>query len=363
MAQTTPVERLNGVTTIPSPLTVAVIGDDFVGSHLLEGALRRALDLPEAQLVVHRMDVGWPDSPLVFGSEVSEYVGDPQEVTRLAAGAHALVTHVGPVTRATIEANPALQIIGCCRGGAVNINVAAATERRIPVVNSPGRNAQAVIEFTLGMILAERRGIARAHAALSRGVWEGYLYRYDRAGLDLQEQTIGLVGLGAIAQGLVPHLKPFGMRILTFDPYVSDERLAALGVERVDLTTLLRESDIVSIHARVTPETRGMIGAEELALMKPTATLVNTARGPLVDYAALYEALAAGRIAGAALDCLESEPPAPDWPLLRLPNVTVTPHIAGASRASAERGAEQVAEDIANFFAGSPLLRCVNGIV
>ncbi len=348
------------MSSLPNPLVVAVIGDLFVGSHLLEKSLRSHLAPVTLSVEVLRLDVGWPDFPLEFNDEVSEFVGEPSAVANLAANAHAILTHVGPVTRSVIEHCPDLRIIGCCRGGAVNVNVAAASERRIPVVNSPGRNAQAVIEFTLGMILSERRGIARAHAALSQGAWEGYLYRYDQAGLEMQGQTIGLVGFGAIAQGLVPYLKPFDVQILTFDPYVSDERLAALGVTRVDLPALLRESDIVSIHARVTPQTRKMIGAEQLALMKPTATLINTARGPLVDYEALYAALVEGRIAGAALDCLESEPPPPDWPLLRLPNVTVTPHIAGASRSSAERGAEQVARDVANFFAGRPLECCVN---
>jgi D-3-phosphoglycerate dehydrogenase / 2-oxoglutarate reductase len=327
---------------------------------LWEATLRRSLQPITQNLEIRRLDVGWPDEPLIFSDEIAEYVGDPADVARIAADADALVTHVGPVTRSILEQCPGLRIIGCCRGGAVNVNVPAASERGIPVVNSPGRNAQAVIEFTLGMILSERRGIARAHAALSQGVWEGYLYRYDRAGRELQGQTIGLVGFGAIAQGLTPYLKPFGVRILTFDPYVSDARLAELGVVRVDLPTLLRESDVVSIHARVTPETRKMIGAVQLAMMKPTATLINTARGPLVDYEALYDALVNDRIAGAALDCLESEPPSPDWPLLRLHNVTLSPHIGGASRSSAERGAEQVAEDIANFFAGRPLLRCVN---
>lgn len=360
MAQTISVERPTLVNEVPSPLIIAVVGDNFVGSHLMEDALRQELAPLAVPVMVRRLDVGWPDEVLTDNDEISEFTGDPADVTALAAGAHALVTHVGPITRATIEASPDLRIIGCTRGGAVNVNVAAASARGIPVVNSPGRNAQPVIEFTLGMILAERRGIARAHAALTQGIWEGYLYRYDRAGLDMQGQTVGLVGCGAIAQGLIPHLKLFDMRILTFDPYVSDARLSELGVERVDLPTLLRESDIVSIHARVTPETRGMIGAEQLALMKPTATLINTARGPLVDYDALYAALKEKRIAGAALDCHESEPPPPDWPLLKLPNVTVTPHIAGASHSSAEKGAAQVAEDIANLFAGRPLLRWVN---
>ncbi|RIK36534.1 MAG: oxidoreductase, partial [Chloroflexi bacterium] len=192
------------------------------------------------------------------------------------------------------------------------------------------------------------------------GIWQGELYRYDRTGRELRGQTIGLIGFGAIAQGLAPYLKPFEMRILVHDPYVHPARLIELGVEPVSLATLLRASDIVSIHARVTPETTGMMGAAEFAQMKPGAFFINTARGPLVDYDALYQALASGRLAGAGLDTFAEEPPPPDWPLLKLPNVTLTPHIAGASKESAQRGAEAVAQDIANFVAGRPLVNCVN---
>ena len=343
-------------------MKVAAFGDLFVRAEILEEALRRRLGevgLGDNLEIVSR-ESNWPDTPLQHNAEVSEFVGEADQVVALAHDADAILTHVAPVTRAILEQCPHVRIIGCCRGGAVNLNVAAANERRIPVVNSPGRNAQAVIEFTLGIILSEVRGIARAHAALSRGEWQGELYRFDRMGRELRGQTIGLVGCGAIAQGLIPYLRPFGMQIITFDPYLADARAAALGVEKTTLEDLLRRSDIVSIHARVTPETRGMIGAPQLALMKPTAYLVNTARGPLLDYDALYTALAAGGIAGAALDTFAQEPPPADWPLLRLPNVTVTPHIAGASRGAAELGADQVAEDFANFFAGRPLVRCIN---
>lgn len=341
-------------------MKIAAFGDLFVRSELLAAALQRHLGPVVGDLEIVQHENGWPDTPLQANAEVSEFVGDPAQIAELARDADVIVSHVAPVTRSLIEACPRLKIIGCCRGGAVNINVAAATERRIPVANSPGRNAQSVIEFTVGLILAEARGIGRAHAALSQGVWQGFLYRYDRTGRELQGQTIGLVGFGAIAQGLVPYLKPFGLRILAFDPYVPQAQLDALVVERVELDDLMARSDIVSIHARVTPETRGMVGAAQIARMKPGAYLINTARGPLLDYDALFDALAAGRIGGAALDTFPSEPPPADWPLLRLPNVTVTPHIAGASQASAERGADQVAEDIANFAAGRPLLRCVN---
>jgi D-3-phosphoglycerate dehydrogenase len=341
-------------------LHVAVIGDNFVGVELFEAALAQHVQPHVRELTVASLHVPWPDVPLTADAEVKEYLGDPAEVARLAAGADVLLTHVGPVTQAVVDAGGRLRIIGCCRGGPVNVNVAAATARGIPVVNAPGRNSQAVVEFTIGLILAECRGIARGHAALSRGEWLGNLYRYDRTGRELRGQTIGLVGLGAVAQLLVPYLKPFGLRVIAYDPFVAPARFAELDVEAVTFEELLRQSDIVSLHARVTPQTTGMMGAAQFGAMKPGAYFINTARGPLVDYAALYAALASGHLGGAGIDCFPEEPPPPDWPLLTLPNVTLTPHIAGASQASAQRGAADIVEDVGNFFAGRGLLRCVN---
>jgi D-3-phosphoglycerate dehydrogenase / 2-oxoglutarate reductase len=343
-------------------MKIAIIGDRFVRATLFEEALLVTVKPLVSQLVLVSQEVDWPDSPLSNDAEIKEFVGAAHEIAAWAYDADAIVTHVAPITRHVIEAARALRIIGCCRGGPVNVNVAAATARGIPVVNAPGRNAQAVIEFTLGLLLSECRGIGRAHSVLAQGIWQGELYRYEKTGRELKGQTIGLIGFGAISQGLVPYLKPFGMHILTFDPYVSPARCAELGAELVDLPTLLGAADIVSIHARVTPETTGMLGAEQFAQMKRGAYFINTARGPLVDYAALYAALVSGHLAGAGLDTLALEPPPTDWPLLQLPNVTLTPHIAGASKESAQRGAETVAQDIANYCAGRPLVNCINPV-
>lgn len=351
---------MSGAIPAGGSLQVTAIGDAFVLSELLASALERHLGAYGYTLTARTADVDWPEQPLINGDEVSEYLGDPEWVAGLARDADALVTHVAPVTGSVLAASPRLKIVACCRGGPKNINVDAATARGIPVINAPARNAQAVVEFTLGLILAEYRGIGRAHCALSNGEWLGDLYRYDRTGRELRGQTIGLVGLGAIAQSLVPYLQPFDLRILAYDPFISAEKMAALGVEKQDLDDLLARSDIVSIHARVTPETEGMMGAEQFARMKRGAYFINTARGPLVDYDALYAALSSGHLSGAGLDTFPMEPPPYDWPLLKLPNVTLTPHIAGSSRESAELGADLVARDIASYFAGLPMANCVN---
>ncbi|MEZ4614669.1 MAG: NAD(P)-dependent oxidoreductase [Caldilineaceae bacterium] len=282
-------------------MKIAIVGDAFVHPNFFATALTtyfEAAHLPlgDEELNFVTMQSGWPDTPQINNDEIREYVGNFYDVVELAQAAEVFVTHVGPLTSAMLQLLPDLKIIGCCRGGPVNINVAAATARGIPVVYAPARNAQAVIEFTLGVMLTECRGISRAHKALSEGIWQGERYRYEQAGQELQGQTVGLVGFGAIAQGLIPYLRPFNMRILAFDPYVAPARAAAMDVSLVDLPTLLAEADIVSIHARVTPETAGLMGAAQFAQMKSGAFFINTARGPLVDYDALYAALVSGHL-------------------------------------------------------------------
>jgi D-3-phosphoglycerate dehydrogenase len=236
----------------------------------------------------------------------------------------------------------------------------AARKRGITVVNTPGRNASAVAEFTIGAILAETRLITRGHDALRQGVWRGDLYRADRTGEELSELTVGVIGYGQIGTRVVRLLKVFGCRILVVDPYV---QLSAAdrgdGVEQVSLDQLLAQSDVVTLHARVTGETEKLINAGTLRQMKPSSVLINTARGPLVDYDALYAALKDKRIRSAVLETFAVEPPPPDWPLLRLENVTLTPHIAGASVKTVTYSAGLAAEEVRRYLSGEPPLnRC-----
>ncbi|TIV10777.1 MAG: oxidoreductase, partial [Mesorhizobium sp.] len=237
---------------------------------------------------------------------------------------------------------PGLKLVAVSRGGPINIDMAAARTHGIRVVNVPGRNASAVAEFTIGAILAETRLIRVGHEALRKGEWRGDLYRADRTGRELSEMTVGVVGYGNIGTKVVRLLRAFGCRILVCDPYVqlsAEDRNA--GVELVALDDLLGRSDVVTIHPRVTEETRGLVNKDTIARMKPGVIFINTARGPLVDYDALYDALASGQIASAMLETFAVEPVPADWPLLQLPNVTLTPHIAGASVRTVTYAAEQ----------------------
>ena len=192
-------------------------------------------------------------------------------------------------------------------------------------------------------------------AMIREGVWRGDLYRADRAGRELKEMIVGVIGYGNIGTKFVKLLRAFGAKILVHDPYVqlsTGDRNA--GVEHVALDDLLSRADIVSLHPRVTEETRQMMCAETFAKMKPGALFVNTARGPLVDYDALYAALESGHLCGAVLETFAVEPVPADWPLLQLPNVTVTPHIAGASVRTLTHAAEQAAEEVRRYLAGQP---------
>ncbi|MEM1386168.1 MAG: 2-hydroxyacid dehydrogenase [Pseudomonadota bacterium] len=307
-----------------------------------------------------RLD-NWPDEPMEHGYAVAgmdglkEYFGTADGVVGFVGEAEIMVTQLAPMSRAMFERLPGLKLIAVSRGGPVNIDMAAARDHAVRVVNTPGRNASAVAEFAIGAILAETRKIRAGHEALRQGTWRGDLYRADVTGRELSEMTVGVVGYGNIGTKVVRLLRAFGCRILVHDPYVQlDPDDADAGVELAALETLLAEADVLTLHARVSDETRGLMNRERFAAMKPGALFVNTARGPLCDYDALYEALTDGDLGSAMLETFGVEPVPADWPLLQLPNVTLTPHIAGASVRTVTFAAEQAAEEVRRYLAGEP---------
>jgi D-3-phosphoglycerate dehydrogenase / 2-oxoglutarate reductase len=275
----------------------------------------------------------------------------------LVSDAEIVVTQLAPFSASIMDRLPKLKLIAVSRGGPVNIDMKAARERSIKVVNTPGRNASAVAEFTIGAIIAETRNITKGHDALRRGEYRGDLYRADVTGRELSEMTVGLIGYGEVGRRVVKYLKAFGCRILVSDPYVqlSAEDLRD-GVIQSSLETVLAEADVISLHPRVTPETTKMINETTLRKMKPDATLINTARGPLLDYDALYKVMSEGHLRGAMLETFAIEPVPADWPLLQLPNVTLTPHIAGASVKTVTYAAGLAAEEVRRFLAGEALV-------
>ena len=338
--------------------TIAIAGDRFMLPQVFRDKLVEAAgDGHEIRM----LELPWPDVPMEHGYAVEgmdglkEYLGSADEIVEFIGDAEIFITQLAPLSRGMFERLPGLKFVAVSRGGPVNIDMAAAREAGVTVVNTPGRNASAVAEFTIGAILAETRLIRTGHESLRKGEWRGELYRADMTGRELSEMTVGVVGYGNIGTKVVRLLRAFGTKVLVHDPYVqlsAEDRNA--GVEHVALDDLLSRSDIVTLHPRVSEETRNMANAEAFAKMKPGALFVNTARGPLCDYDALYEALVSGHLGGAMLETFAVEPVPADWPLLQLPNVTLTPHIAGASVRTVTYAAEMAADEVRRYIAGEP---------
>jgi len=272
----------------------------------------------------------------------------PPELSEYINKVEILIVHFCPVSAAIINKGKRLRFIGCLRGGYENINVKTATEKGVIVVNTPGRNANAVAEFTIGLMLAESRNIVRAHASLQKGIWQkkfvnsGYLF-------DMKGKTVGIIGFGQVGRRLVKKLSGFEVNILVYDPYVSQDVIIREGANPVDLRFLLKKSDYVTLHARVTPDNKRMIGSKEIALMKPTAYFFNVARSGLIDEKALYTALKDKKIGGAALDVFDKEPLPFNSPLLKLPNITLTSHLAGTTWDALLNSPRMLVKDVERF--------------
>lgn len=299
----------------------------------------------------------------------------PAEVKELLDGVEVFVVGYEAVSAEIIESAGSLEIIGCPRGGPdANVDIAAATERGIPVLYAPGRNAVSVADFTLGLLLGVARRIPHAHRLLHEGSYTGQP-RTDAAGgggerkdvtwgmgrespyanlkgPELESKTIGIVGFGAIGRLVAKRATGFGLDSVAFDPFVDADTMAEHGVEKVGLDEACERSDFVTIHSPVTDETRGMIGAEQFEMMGPEAFFINTARAAVTNRDALIDALEAGTIRGAALDVYAEEPLPADHPLLDLPTVVTTPHIAGAAEEVPARGATMIVDDIEAVMAG-----------
>ena len=249
-----------------------------------------------------------------------------------------------------------LKIIGRAGVGVDNIDVEAATNRGILVVNSPEGNTLAAAELTVAMLLALARNIPQADATMRAGRWD----RKKFMGSEIYGKTLGVIGLGKIGREVVSRLQSFGMSVLGYDPYLKPEQADTLGIKLVDLDTLYKESDYISVHTPKTKETTGMINAEKLALMKPTVRIINCARGGIIDEAALAEAAKAGRIGGAAIDVYTTEPVPADNPLLGIPSIITTPHLGASTEEAQVNVAIDIAEQIVEVLAGKPARAAVN---
>ncbi len=293
---------------------------------------------------------------IYFGDELADKINENK--------VEILVVEADQVTADVIEGTN-LRFIGACRGTPYAVDVAAATAKGIPVVHAPGRNSQAVAELTIGLMVALLRKLVYAQRMFTRGV----SYETDRdfqdvynalEGGEIHGKKVGIIGLGDIGTRVAKILLSFGASILVYDPYVSDDKILSVGGKRVTLNELVRQSDIITLHVRLTDETYHIIGKEEISMMKPSAVIINTSSPGTVDDQALLEALRQGRIAGAALDVQENEPVDSSNPFLELDNAIVTPHIGGNTRETVERQSNLIVEDIFRFLDGDKPLHLLN---
>jgi len=280
----------------------------------------------------------------------------PEELKREIGSYDALIVRSATkVTADIIEAANNLKVIGRAGSGLDNVDQTAATKHGIVVMNTPGGNTITTAEHTMALLLSMARQIPQATASMKEGKWEKKKFM----GVEIYNKTLGIIGLGNIGSQVAKMAQGMGMHVIAYDPFLSEEKAKTLGVKAVDLDELLRESDFITIHTPLTSETRGLINAERIAKMKKGVRLINAARGGIVDEKALYEALKTGKIAAAALDVFEKEPPVGS-PLLELDNVVVTPHLGAATEEAQENVAVAIAEQIVDYLVRGTIRNAVN---
>jgi D-3-phosphoglycerate dehydrogenase len=340
-------------------LRILVVGDSYVPVDVF----RRGLQPLAAD---HELDFVQLDQSRTLdpasepARRIREYAGTPDQLLERLEGHEVLVVHGAPVT-AEVLAVESLRLVCCARGGPVNVDVEAASQRGLPVVTTPGKNADSVADQTLAFMVMLARRFPQAQRYLAEGHTAGET-AFEGAeffGHDLGGMTLGLVGFGNVGQRVARRAFAFGMQVAVYDPYQQSNGDGA--VDQVDaLDDLLQVADVVSLHARATPENENLFDASRFAAMKDGSYFVNTARESLVDESALDDALSAGKLAGAALDVLRPHHGSGPHPLLRHENVVLTPHIGGATHETLLRGAMMVAAEIERFAVGRPLVNVIN---
>ncbi len=276
----------------------------------------------------------------------------PEDLRKAASESDGLLTMLPDrVDAALFDAAPRLKIVSNLAVGYDNVDIPAANQHGVLVTNTPGVLTEAVADLTFALILTFARRMVEGDRIVRAGAWKAWNPTF-LLGCEMNGTTLGIVGLGSIGLAVARRARGFGTRVLHASQSPKTEAETELAVARRELPDLISESDFVSLHVPLLPETRGLIGSRELGLMKPDAVLVNTARGPIVDQAALIEALRGERIGGAALDVFESEPLSKDNPLLSFDNVLVAPHLGSGTLETRSRMADLCAENLIEFFAG-----------
>ena len=342
-------------------MKLLVVGDSYMPVEVFRRAFARLGDdqrFEYLQLDMARTDVAGSASE----GRIREFAGSPRQIAERLSDHDALVVHGGAVTAEVLDAAPGLRLVCCARGGPVNIDIEAATARGIPVVTTPGKNAEAVADLTIAFLVILARGVVRAAGFLANGgrVGESTFEGAEWFGHDLGGHLLGLIGYGQVGRRVALRALAMGMAVASFDPFVAPAAMAADGVRPAEFGELLTEARFVSLHARQPASGPDLFGEPEFARMRHGSFFINTARETLVDEEALLAALSSGHLAGAALDVLRPRPAGEVNPLLGLANVVATPHIGGATFETLDRGAAMVAEEIERFAAGSALVNVIN---
>ena len=335
-------------------MKVLCVGDAMIHERVFEGACEALAPFGAEVTTAHWLGDDWPElqrERIKVEKGGPDAVPMPEAVAALLPGMDVLLALFCPVSERLLAAGHRLRVVGVCRAGLENVDVAAATRRGVVVLHVLGRNAEAVSDFAVGLMLCEARNMARAYHGILAGTWPKK-FANSQAIPELRGRRVGLVGFGRVGQLVARKLSGFGVETVVFDPFVDGAVIREHGAQSLSLDDLMATSDVVSIHARLTPETRGLIGRAHIARMKPTAVLINTARAGLVDEDALVEALREHRIAGAGLDVFSQEPLGPDNPICHLDNVTLTSHLAGTTQDALTKSPGLVVQELVTLLTG-----------
>jgi D-3-phosphoglycerate dehydrogenase len=330
---------------------ILVIGDSYMNADVFVRAFtERGLETDAVTMTLAE--------PTWSTDGIHEFEGDPAEVARVAQGYDIIAFHAAPLTAEVLAKLPALRLAGCARGGPVNVDLAAARQHGVRVTTTPGKNADAVADLTIGFLISLVRNVPASlrdvddRVADGRPLAESTFEGARWFGREVSGLRVGLIGYGNVARLVAARARALGARILAYDPFV-DASTVSDATLVPDLDTLMAQSDVVSIHARATSDNRHLIGAAQIDRMPHGSFLINTARESLVDEQAMLDALTSGQLAGVALDV--NEPDGPWRDLVAQPNLILTPHLAGATHETLARGADMLAAEVQSFIADQPL--------
>lgn len=288
-----------------------------------------------------------------------DVIEEEEELLEAIKDADIVISHISAVSTKAVNTAEHLQAVCIMRSGVENVNVANATDKGVKVINAPGRLAVPVSEFTVGLMISEMKNIAKSHQRMQQGNFDS-TFANAAYSVNLKGKNVGLIGCGAVGSRVAKVMKAFEANVLIYDPYMPADRICEMGYEAVELNELCKKADVISVHYRLTPETKGMVGAEQFALMRPSTYLINTARAGLVDEKAMMDALVNHKIAGAGLDVFHEEPLSENNPLLKLDNVTITNHLAGHCADIFQMTADIMMEALEHYFETGEWIHLVN---